>query len=45
MKGPPFYYQTFPDPAFAIALFYFSRSRHINKSKYMIFVKLDNISQ
>ena len=41
----PFYYQTFPDPAFAIALFYFTRSRHINKCKYLIFVKLNNISQ
>ena len=35
----------FPDPEFATALLSFVCSRHMNKCKYLIFVKLKNISQ
>ena len=45
LKGTLFYYQNFPDPEFATALLPFTCSRHINKWKYLIFVKLNNISQ
>ena len=45
LKRPPFYYQNCPDSEFATALLYFACSRHINKCKYLIFVKLKNISQ
>ena len=38
MKGPPFYYQYFPDPEFATSLS-FECSRHINKCKYLISVR------
>ena len=45
LKRPPFYCQNFPDPEFSTALLSFACSRHINKCKYLIFVKLNNISQ
>ena len=45
MKGPSFYFQTFPDHEFATGLFSSACIRQINKCKYLIFVKLENISQ
>ena len=44
LKGPPFYYQNFLDPEIATSLLSFACSKHIYKCKYMIFVKLNNIS-
>ena len=45
LKGQPFYYPNFSDPEFTTALLSFACSTHINKCKYLIFVKLKNISQ
>ena len=42
--GSPFYYQNFPDLEFTTALLFFECTKNNNKSKYLIFVKMKNIS-
>ena len=45
IERTPLYYQNFPDPLLITVLLSFACSRHINKCKYLIFVKFKNISQ